>query len=131
MPVCMELKRIFKSEGKLVVSGAELRKLIGESSGRLDMSDGSQQDVMEFHDLLLKEIENEIVMIGDFAEREKCKEISEHRKGWMQAGSSHKNRRRKFQNDKVDSSWKPQRPLTEQHDPQPFFWKHQHIVNEV
>ena len=63
MPVCMELKRIFKSEGKLVVSGAELRKLIGESSGRLDMSDGSQQDVMEFHDLLLKVIENELVLI--------------------------------------------------------------------
>ena len=62
MPVCMELKRIFKSEGKLVVSGAELRKLIGQSSGRLGMSNGSQQDIMDFHDLLLKSIENEVLM---------------------------------------------------------------------
>ena len=65
LPVCMELKRIFKSEGKLVVSGAELRKLIGHSSGRLGMSNGSQQDIMDFHDLLLKSIENEVLMVGD------------------------------------------------------------------
>jgi ubiquitin C-terminal hydrolase len=67
MPVCMELKRIFKSEGGLVVSGAELRKLIGHSSGRLDMSDGSQQDIMEFQDLLLNVIETELIMIDDLA----------------------------------------------------------------
>ena len=77
----MELKIIVKSEGNLVISAADLRKLIDQHSGRHDMSDGLQQDIMEFHDLHLKEIENEIVMIGDFAEREKCKEISEHRKG--------------------------------------------------
>ena len=65
MPVCMELKRIFKSEGGLVVSGAELRKLIGHSSGRLGMSNGSQQDIMDFHDLLLKSVENEVLMVGD------------------------------------------------------------------
>ena len=65
LPVCMELKRIFKSEGKLVVSGAELRKLIGQSSGRLDMSDGSQQDIMEFHNLLLNVIEEELLIGGD------------------------------------------------------------------
>ena len=65
MLVCMELKRIFKSEGKSVVSGAELRNLIGQSFGRLDMSDGSQQDIMDFHDLLLQGIEYEVLMVGN------------------------------------------------------------------
>ena len=61
-PICKEISRIFKSEGNSSISAAKLRKLVGESSGRGDISDGSQQDVMDFHDLLLRMVSNELLM---------------------------------------------------------------------
>ena len=64
-PICNEISRIFKSEGKSSVSTAKLRKLDGESSGRGDVSDGSQQDIMDFHDLLLRMVSNEL-LLNDF-----------------------------------------------------------------
>lgn len=63
--VSKELTRIFKNGGKSSVSAAKLRKLIGQSSGRNDISDGSQQDFMDFHSLLLKVLWDELLMKGD------------------------------------------------------------------
>ena len=63
--VSKELTRIFQNGGKSSVSAAKLRKLIGQSSGRNDISDGSQQDFMDFHSLLLKVLWDELLMKGD------------------------------------------------------------------
>ena len=65
LQVSREVSRIFKNEGKSSECGAKLRKLVGQSSGRNDISDGSQQDIMDFHDILLKVLWNELMMKGD------------------------------------------------------------------
>ena len=64
-PICQEISRIFQNKGNNVASTAKLRKLVGESSGRKDVSDGSQQDIMEFHALVLRMVENESMMNDD------------------------------------------------------------------
>ena len=64
-PICREITRIFKSEGKSVESTSKLRKLVAESSGQGYMADGSQQDLMHFHDLLLKSVHSELTMKND------------------------------------------------------------------
>ena len=133
MPVCMELKRIFKSEGGLIVSGAELRMLIGQSSGRLDMSDGSQQDIMEFQDLLLNVIETELIMIDDLAglrlinqfygkERNEKKFLNT-RNGECKQGHITRTEEENFKMIKLTVPESKKKPLMEQHDAiaQPFF----------
>ena len=65
LPVCREITRIFKSEGKSLESTSKLRKLVGESSGLIYMSDGSQQDLMHFHDLLLTSVYSELTLKND------------------------------------------------------------------
>ena len=62
MPVSKEVSRLFQSAGKSVESSAQLRKLVGRCSGRPDISDGSQQDILEFHDLFMKVLRNELVV---------------------------------------------------------------------
>ena len=59
-PVCDELSRIFKTAGKIQTSAAELRRLVGSYVKRVDISNGSQQDIEEFHCLLFDIIEEEL-----------------------------------------------------------------------
>ena len=61
-PICKEITRIFKSEGKSIESTSKLRKLIGESSGLSYMANGSQQDLMHFLDLLLRSLFDELTI---------------------------------------------------------------------
>ena len=65
LPICKEITRLLKSEGKSLENAGELRKLIGESFQREDMFDGSQQDVLDFHDLLLRIMHSELSLIND------------------------------------------------------------------
>ena len=65
VPICRELTRIFKSEGKSLESTSRLRKLIAERSGLGYMADGSQQDLMQFHDLLLRFLYDELTIKND------------------------------------------------------------------
>ena len=67
LPICREITRIFKSEGKSLESTSKLRKLVAESSGLVYMADGSQQDLMHFHDLLLRSLHNELSIKNDHA----------------------------------------------------------------
>ena len=40
LPICREITRIFKSEGKSIESTSRLRKLVAESSGQVYLADG-------------------------------------------------------------------------------------------
>ena len=64
-PVCAEVGRIFKTAGITVESTSKLRKLVGQQTGRHEISDGSQQDILEFHDLLLKVLQDELEKMVD------------------------------------------------------------------
>ena len=64
LPVCDELSRIFRTEGRFQSSAAELRRLIGHFYNREDICNGEQQDLEEFHTLLLDVIENELESVG-------------------------------------------------------------------
>ena len=64
LPICDELSRIFKTEGEFQTTAAEVRRLIGIWYEREDMCDGVQQDLEEFHSLLLGVIETELVKVG-------------------------------------------------------------------
>ena len=64
-PVCTEISRIFQSAGLTVESSSKLRKLVGQKTGRHEISDGSQQDILEFHDLLLKVLQDELEKMVD------------------------------------------------------------------
>ena len=64
-PVCAEISRIFQSAGLTVESASKLRKLVGQKTGRHEISDGSQQDILEFHDLLLKVLQDELEKMVD------------------------------------------------------------------
>ena len=63
--VCDELSRIFRTEGNFQTSAAVLRRLVGEFYRREDICNGVQQDLEEFHTLLLDVIEEELSRIGD------------------------------------------------------------------
>ena len=60
LTICNELSRIFKTAGKFVASTATLRLLVGHGSGNTDISNGTQQDIIDFLRLLLKQIEIEL-----------------------------------------------------------------------
>ena len=53
LPICDELSRIFKTQGQFQTTAAELRRLVGSLFNREDICDGEQQDLEEFHTLLL------------------------------------------------------------------------------
>ena len=65
LPICKEVTRIFKSEGKSLESTSRLRKLVAERSGLGYMADGTQQDLMQFHDLLLRSLYDELTIKND------------------------------------------------------------------
>ena len=60
LTICNEVSRIFKSAGHFVASAATLRLLVGHGSGRTDISNGTQQDIVDFLRLLLQQIEIEL-----------------------------------------------------------------------
>ena len=64
LPVCDEISRIFKSDGKFRTSAAELRRLTGQYYRRVDICDGVQQDMEEFTRMLLDLIEHELSRVG-------------------------------------------------------------------
>ena len=64
LPICDELSRILKTQGQFQTTAAELRRLVGSLYNREDICDGEQQDLEEFHTLLLSGMENELVKVG-------------------------------------------------------------------
>ena len=64
LPICDEIARMFKAQGQFQTSAAELRQLVGRLYNREDICDGEQQDLEEFHTLLLRGIENEVAKVG-------------------------------------------------------------------
>ena len=64
LPVCDEISRIFGTGGQIQASAAELRRLVGVFHGRSDICNGIQQDIVEFHTLLLRSIEVELERVG-------------------------------------------------------------------
>ena len=69
LPLCDEICRIFRTEGKFRTSSAELRRLTGQYHRREDISDGTQQDMEEYTRLLLELIENELGLVGESSSR--------------------------------------------------------------
>ena len=62
--VCDELSRLFRTEGRFQTSAAEIRRLVGQFHRREDILNGIQQDLEEFHTLLLSMIELELLRVG-------------------------------------------------------------------
>ena len=61
--VCDETSRIFRTEGRIETTAAELRS-IGQFHKRQDMIDGTQKEIEEFHTLLLEVIDDELQKVG-------------------------------------------------------------------
>ena len=64
MPVCEELSRIFRTDGRFRTTAAELRRLVRNHYNRLDINDGMQQDLEEFHRMILEMLEKELSNAG-------------------------------------------------------------------
>ena len=58
LPICDELAKMFRTHGKFPITAAVLRQLVGRLHNREDICDGEQQDLEEFHTLLLRGIAN-------------------------------------------------------------------------
>ena len=69
LPISDELSRILSTDGKFSTSAAQLRFLVGTSSGRNHFCDGSQQDLSEFLRALLLELEKELSLVSPDAMR--------------------------------------------------------------
>ena len=67
--VCDEISRIFRTEGRIETTAAELRRSIGQFHKREDISNGAQQDIEEFHTLLLEVIADELKKVGGASSR--------------------------------------------------------------
>ena len=48
LPYSDEISRIFRTGGEFTTSAAELRRLVGHHHRRIDLCNGSQQDMEEF-----------------------------------------------------------------------------------
>ena len=76
--MCDELSRLFRTKGQFQTSAAELRRLVGQFHRRDDILNGVQQDLEEFHTLLMSMIEVELSRVGGrqsrFADKFKGKE---------------------------------------------------------
>ena len=69
LPISDELSRILSTDGRFLVSAAQLRFLAGTSSEKTYFNDGSQQDMFEFLQTLLVELEKELEMVSPDAIR--------------------------------------------------------------
>ena len=69
LPISDELSRIFSTDGEFLTSAAQLRILVGTSSGRNHFCEGSQEDLSEFLRVLLLELEKELSLISQDAMR--------------------------------------------------------------
>ena len=63
LPISDELCRIFQTDGGFVTPAAVLRQLVGVSSQKHYLYDGSQQDTQEFHLTLLDALQSELTDI--------------------------------------------------------------------
>ena len=63
LPISDELCRIFEADGGFVTSAAVLRQLVGVSSQKHYLYDGSQQDTQEFHLTLLDALQKGLTEI--------------------------------------------------------------------
>ena len=63
LQLCDELSRIFRTDGQFQTTAAELRRLTGKLYRREDICNGEQQDIEEFHTLLLRGIEQELARV--------------------------------------------------------------------
>ena len=62
-----DVRHLFASKayrGNFQSSAAELRRLVGQIYNRENICNGEQQDLEEFHTLLLDVIENELARVG-------------------------------------------------------------------
>ena len=64
LPISDELSRVFITDGMFPTSAAQLRLLVGTFSGKYHLCDGSKQDILEFHQTLLQELERELAMVN-------------------------------------------------------------------
>ena len=69
LAVSDEISRIFKTEGRFRTSAAELRRLTGQYHRRVDLTNGSQQDLEEYTGLLLELVERELCTVGGSSSR--------------------------------------------------------------
>ena len=111
LPICDEISRIFGTRGQFPTSAAELRRLVGTLHGRRDICDGAQQDLLEFHTLLLTSIEDELATVGyralsfliKFKGKERTKKVFLHtRDGCCTKGHSVRTDEVEFQVIKID-----------------------------
>ena len=65
LPISDEISRIFRTEGAFRTSAAELRRLVGDHHRRVDIFNGSQQDMEEFTRLLLECLEKELENVSE------------------------------------------------------------------
>ena len=106
LPLCDELSRIFCTAGRFNTTAAELRRMVGNLYGRDDICNGVQQDLEEFHTLLLGSIDAELEGLGGVnsckqvhRQRTNKKNVFEHPRWLLQYGSHVKDRGGKFQSD--------------------------------
>ena len=111
LPICDEISRIFGTGGQFLTSAAELRRLVGTCHGRRDICDGVQQDLLEFHTLLLTSIEEEVARVGyralsfliKFRGKERTRRVFLHtRDGCCSKGHSIRTDEEEFQVIKID-----------------------------
>ena len=69
LPLCDELSRIFCTAGRFNTTAADLRRTVGNLYGREDICNGVQQDLEEFHTLLLGSIDDELGRLGGVPSR--------------------------------------------------------------
>ena len=111
LPICDEISRIFGTGGQFLTSAAELRRLVGTCHGRRDICDGVQQDLLEFHTLLITSIEEEVSRVGyralsfliKFRGKERTRRVFLHtRDGCCNKGHSIRTDEEEFQVIKID-----------------------------
>ena len=85
LQLCDELSRIFRTDGQFQTTAAELRRLTGKLYRREDICNGEQQDIEEFHTLLLRGIEQELARVEGVQSRftNKFKGREENKKSFL------------------------------------------------
>ena len=89
-PIWNEMSRLFKFSGSSSASASALRILVASKSEQPSLCDGSQQDIVEFIEILLRELEKELSPVMGLLSKFWGKEV--HKKRFLEAkdGSCHK-----------------------------------------
>ena len=79
------MSRIFRTDGQFQTTASELRRLTGRLNRREDICNGEQQDIEEFHTLLLRGIEQELARVEGVQSRftNKFKGREENKKSFL------------------------------------------------